>query len=145
MLWIDQEVQPFPFVCWLHHWLMLCPLGLVIVNVHWRRNSDRFLTIFILAMCTKMAMYSVPWFKSDLWLGTLTRALVYSGMWVECSVLHFLRNRFFQAKMILTNRTDTIYFSQTSNNKKILRIALFRTIQKINHHQIMKSKVVSKS
>ena len=49
MLLIDQEVQPSPFVCpficWLHHWLLLCTLGLGIVNKYWCRNRDRFLTI----------------------------------------------------------------------------------------------------
>ena len=39
MIWIDQEVQPAPFMQ-VHHWLMLCNLG--IVNVHWYRNNDRF-------------------------------------------------------------------------------------------------------
>ena len=36
MLWIDQEEQPSPFYV----------AGLCIVNVHWWRNSDGFLTIF---------------------------------------------------------------------------------------------------
>ena len=46
MLWIDQEMKPYNFICWLHHWLVLCKPGLCIVNVYWCRNSYGFLIIF---------------------------------------------------------------------------------------------------
>ena len=35
------------FLHGLHHWLKLCTLGQYIVNVHWCRNSDGFLTFGI--------------------------------------------------------------------------------------------------
>ena len=53
MFWVDQEVQPSPLMHWLPHWLVLCTLGLCIVNVHWCRNNDIFLTscIFGIRWC----------------------------------------------------------------------------------------------
>ena len=46
MLWIDHGVQPSTLYMLALHWLMLCALCLDIVNVHWRKNSNRFLMIF---------------------------------------------------------------------------------------------------
>ena len=42
MIYVDQEVQPSPFMHWLYCWLIMCTLGLCIVNVYWCRNSDGF-------------------------------------------------------------------------------------------------------
>ena len=39
MLWVDQEVQPSPFVHRLHYWLLLSIFGLSIVNVQWNKTD----------------------------------------------------------------------------------------------------------
>ena len=45
-LWTTRN-HTTPQLGWqFHYWLMLCALSLSIVNVHWYRNSDGFLTIF---------------------------------------------------------------------------------------------------
>ena len=42
IIWIDQQVQPSLFVHYFNHWLVLCTLHLLIVNVQWCRNGDGF-------------------------------------------------------------------------------------------------------
>ena len=56
MLWVDQRCSHLPFH-WLHHWFMLCTLGLCIVNGHWWKNYNRFLTIFTFVIRTQKGRF----------------------------------------------------------------------------------------
>ena len=50
---LTRRCRSSPFVCWLHHWLVLCYLGLCIVNTHFCRNTDGLLTVFTFEIRSK--------------------------------------------------------------------------------------------
>ena len=55
MLWVDQD-----------HWLSLCTLGVCIVNAHWCRNSDGFLTTFTFGIRVNCCLHNLD--KFDSWI-----------------------------------------------------------------------------